>query len=218
MFEAHREKKAEKAYEAALARWTEQRAEYAALLEVATSFEGDETDEILLRNGERLFFEVTGASLVEERRGPGHYEGASSGLSIPVATIGGRSVRYRVGASRGHYVAGTPSPTAVDTGTVFLTNERVVFTGSSSTRECAFSKLIGVHHDDAEGTSSFAVSNRQKPMVVHYGPKVSAAFDFRTDLALAHYRGSVDDLVGHLRTELDGIDRARPTPPAPVGT
>lgn len=62
----------------------------------------------------------------EPRRNAGHYEGKSSGISIPVASIGGRSVRYRVGASRGHYVQGAPVPTPVDTGTVYITNKRVI--------------------------------------------------------------------------------------------
>ena len=51
MCEAHREQRAGKAYEAGLARRTREQAGYATLLELATSFEGDETDEILLTAG-----------------------------------------------------------------------------------------------------------------------------------------------------------------------
>ena len=39
---------------------------------------------------------------------------------------------------------GAPTPTAIDTGTVFITNKRVVFEGPRQTRECDFAKLIGV--------------------------------------------------------------------------
>jgi hypothetical protein len=70
-------------------------------------------------------------------------------------------VRYRVGASRGHYVRGAPAPTAIDTGTAFITNKRVIFEGSRQTRECNFTKLIGVQHDDAVGATTLSVSNRE---------------------------------------------------------
>jgi hypothetical protein len=105
----------------------------------------------MLTAGEAVFYKVTGCSLVEDRAGKGHYEGRSQGVSIPVGSIGGRSVRYRAGASKGHYVQGKPVSTAVDTGTVYITSRRVIFAGSRQTRECAFTKLVGFHHDDHAG-------------------------------------------------------------------
>jgi hypothetical protein len=126
----------------------------------------------MLKSGETLFCKVTNVSLVEERRGKGHYQGGSTGFSIPVGSVGGRSVRYRIGASRGHYVQGAPSPTAIDTGTMFVTNQRVVFRGTKQTRECAFAKLIGFQHS-VDGSTTFSVSNRQKPTTIHYGPSIS---------------------------------------------
>ncbi|MGA8922075.1 MAG: hypothetical protein WB682_02940, partial [Candidatus Dormiibacterota bacterium] len=162
-----------------------------------------------------LFYKVTGAALVEERRGPTQWRGGSHGVSFPIGSIGGRSIRYRVGATRGHIVQGTPSPTAIDSGTIFVTNQRVVFEGANQTRECLFAKLIGFQHDDAEGFTTFSVSNRQKPMIVHYGPQLSGAFDFRLDLALAHFRGTVADFVTQLQQGLAQLDAERPI--APVG-
>jgi hypothetical protein len=52
---------------------------------------------------------------------------------------------------------------------------------------------VGFQHDDAAGTTVFCVWNRQKPMTFFYGPEMSGWFDFRLDLALAHYR---DDVAG----------------------
>jgi hypothetical protein len=167
----------------------------------------------MLGAGEAVFYKVTGAALIEQRRGQGHYQGRSSGVSIPVGSIAGRSVRYRAGASRGHFVQGTPAPTAIDTGTVYITSKRVIFQGARQTRECAFAKLIGFRHD-AEGATAFSVSNRQKPTTIHYGPALSGAFDFRLDLALAHFRGTVGDLVGRLQAELAQLDAVRPAAPA----
>jgi hypothetical protein len=191
MLEGFRTRKAAKAY----SHWQQTRDGYAELLELAQGYNGSSCEEIMLGAGETVFYKVSGAALIEERRGQGHYQGKSAGVSIPVGSIAGRSVRYRVGASRGHFVQGAPSPTAIDTGTVFITSKRVIFQGARQTRECAFAKLIGFQHSDAEGSTTFSVSNRQKPTTIHYGPALSGAFDFRLDLALAHFRGTVGDLV-----------------------
>ncbi len=98
-----------------------------------------------------------------------------------IRRVGGRSVRYRVGASKGHYAQGASTPTAIDVGTVFITNQRVIFQGNKQTRECAFAKLIGFQHAD-DGSTTFSVSNRQKPTVIRYRSDLSASFDFRLDL------------------------------------
>ncbi len=214
MFEQHRAKRAAKEYNEALARWQAQRDGYAEMLQVAEEFGGSGSDELMLSSGERIFYKVTDAALVEERRAPGHWQGGSTGVSIPIGSLGGRTVRYRVGATRGHYVQGAPTPTAIDTGTIFITNKRVIFQGSKQTRECAFSKLIGFQHDDAAGTTTFSVSNRQKPTTVHYGSKLSGSFDFRLDLALAHFKGTVGDLINQLKQDIMQVDAARPAPPA----
>jgi hypothetical protein len=206
VFEQHREKKAARQLQEALGRWQAQREEYANLLLIAQTFHGTtDASELMLGAGESLFFAVTGASLIEERRGPGHYQGRSRGVSIPV----GLGVRYRTGVSRGHYVQGTPTPMAIDTGTVYITNKRVIFQGARQTRECAFAKLIGFHHY-SDGVTTFSVSNRQKPTTIHYGQSQSGSFDFRLDLALAHYKGTVSSLVQQLESELATIDARRP--------
>jgi len=210
VFEDHKAKKAAEAQQRAVTDWQARRDGYAHLLDVVQHFAGTTADSVMLADGEAVFLTVTGASLIEERRGPGTYTGHSQGISLPIAHVGGRTIRYRVGATRGHYVQGTPSPTAIDTGTVYLTNRRVIFQGGRQTRECAFAKLIGYQTDDAAGTTTFSVSNRQKPTTIHYGPELSDDFDFRLDLALAHFRGTVDDLVAGLEADLAAIDASRP--------
>jgi hypothetical protein len=214
VFEGHKSKKAAQEYQAALTHWQESRDEYAHLLELAREFAGSPSSEILLGSTELLFYAVSGAALVEQRH-EGHYSGRSAGISVPLGSIGGRPVRYRVGASRGHYVQTTSTPTAVDTGTVYVTNKRVIFVGAKQTRECGFAKLIGFHHEDQDGATTFSVSNRQKPTTIHYGPELSASFDFRLDLALAHYKGTVADLVAQLTDDLTRIDEERPAAPEP---
>jgi len=219
VFEDHKAKKAAKEHSDAMARWEAIRADQAELVTTAQSYRGSTADGLMLKSGEAVFYKVTNCSLVEERRGVGHYRGRSSGVSIPV----GFGVRYRTGASRGHYVQGSPTPTSIDVGTVFITNQRVIFRGNRQTRECAFAKLIGYEHSD-DGSTTFSVSNRQKPTVTFYGPQLSGHFEFRLDLALAHYRGDVNEFVGKLKEGLAEIDQQRPPelpqglPPAPAAT
>ena len=214
MFEKRKAEKAAKEQQETLANWTAQRDGYAHLLDVAQGFNGSATDEIMLKSGEALFYKVTGCALVEERRGQGHYQGHSTGVSIPIGSLGGRSVRYRVGANRGHFVAGSPVPTAIDTGTMFITNQRVVFAGVKQTRECLFAKTIGISHDDAAGETIISVSNRQKATVIHYGPEIAGDVDFRLELAIAHFRGTLDQLVAQMLGQLAAFDAERPGRPA----
>lgn len=223
MLEAHKAKlearQAEKAaadLAARVASWQAECDGYVHLLELARTYAGESSSQaLLLAPGEAAFATVTGASLIEERRGAGHWQGGSAGVSVPIGHVGGRSVRYRVGATRGHYVQGTPSPTAIDKGTVVVTDRRVVFQGSGQTRECPFDKLVGIQHDDAAGSSTFSTSNRARPVTVHYGPALAGWFDFRVDLALAHYRGQVAALVTRLQQELTALQASRPGPGAP---
>ena len=134
MFDKHREHKAEEAAQDAAAAWQQQRDGYALMVTLAQTFNGVSATDLVLGPSEAVFYKVTGAALVETRRGAGTYEGHSSGFSIPVGSIGGHSVHYRVGVNKGHYVAGAPVATAIDTGTVHITNRRVVFQGANQTR------------------------------------------------------------------------------------
>ena len=213
MFDKHRAKVAAEAYAKALGEWQGQRDGMAELIQTAETFEGVASNDVMLRDSERLFLTVAGAALVGERRLPGQWKGKSQGFSIPVGSIGGRSIRYRTGTSRGHLVQGAVVPAAVDTGTVFVTNQRVIFQGKKQTRECLFPKLIGFEHD-ADGSTTFSVSNRQKPTTIHYGPAAAPTFDFRFDLALAHFRSEVPALVQTLQGYLAQIDATRPVAPA----
>jgi hypothetical protein len=213
MFEKHREQKAIEAYQQHLASWQQARDGTEHALELVQSYTGDtQSDQLILQSGERLIGTVTGVSLVEDRRGPGQWQGRSSGWSIPVASLGGHALRYHLGQSRGHYVQGGPVPTAIDTGTLFITDHRTVFQGTRQTRECAFAKLLGVQYED-DGSVIFSVSNRQKATVIHYGPQIAGWVHFRLELALARFRGTVPELVAQLRQQLAQLDQARPSAP-----
>jgi hypothetical protein len=73
------------------------------------------------------------------------FRAGSQGLSIPI----GGGVRYRVGQTRGHVVTiGTHWATA-DTGTLTLTDDRIVYHGARKTLEFPFKKLatLNVYSD-----------------------------------------------------------------------
>jgi hypothetical protein len=204
--------KSQRRFDAELAGWQSQRDAIAEELDLAEHFTGDSnSNQLILQRGEALFGFVTGASLVEDRSTGGRWEGRSGGFSFPIGSIGGRSIRYRTGRTRGHYVQGTPVPTAIDVGTLFITNKRTIFQGQKQTRECRFDKLVGVQHSP-DGSTVFNVSNRQKATVISYGPELTGWVAFRLGLALAHYQGTVPAIVEQLRGELAELDRGRPAP------
>jgi Protein of unknown function (DUF2510) len=202
------------AQEQAAAAWQEQHDAYQHVLELARDFNGEQSSDVVLKKDEALFGKLDGASLIEDRAGKGEWQGRSQGVSIPVGSLGGRSVRYRVGASRGHYVQGAPVATAIDTGTIFITNRRVIFRGHKQNRECVFDKLISCEHLDS-GESVFAVSNRQKNTVLHYGPGLNDWFRIRYEVAFADYQGTRDKLVADVEAHLAQLDRSQPAP-API--
>jgi hypothetical protein len=111
-----------------------------------------------------------------------------------------------------HRFENAPVPTAIDTGTLFVTNQRVVFQGGRQIRECRFDKMVAIHHTP-DGTTVFSVSNRQKPTTVAYGTEIAGWFEFRLELALAHYRNDVPTLFAQLREHLAAVDAEKPSPP-----
>lgn len=126
MFNAHREKKEAVELQSALEAWGEQVHELQYLLEIAQGQRRPSYDNLILKPGETGVFRVTGVGLIEERKGAGHWQGTSQGISFPIGKVAGRPVRYRVGETRGHYVSGPPVPTPVDQGVMTITTQRIV--------------------------------------------------------------------------------------------
>ena len=209
----HQAKVAVHDYPKRLAAWQAERDAEQALIDAATSPAAGNV-EIVLHQGESCVGVLGNCGLVEERRGAGHYVGGSQGISVPIAKIGGRTVRYYVGAQRGHFDQGPMAQSVVATGTLYITNQRILFTGPTQTRECAFAKVVAVNRDDQTGTLTMAVSNRQKPTVVTYGPSVAGWVGFAVDLALARWRGDDATFIANLKSTLAAIDARKPQDPS----
>src|ERR1700682_5764264 len=142
LLERHAAKKRQSEHAQALSLWQQEDSELRAMLDEARSQGVRAGLGLALKKGESAFQVLEGSALIEPRRLPGHWEGRSQGFSFKVA----KGVRYRVGTSKGHYVQGDEVPTPIDTGTLTITDQRVVFQGTKATREWAFSKLLGVQH------------------------------------------------------------------------
>lgn len=69
---------------------------------------------LMLKPGELLLGLISNVGLIKLRRDAGHWQGASHGFSIPIGSIKGRSLRYRIGDTHGHFVRRDSHPSAVD--------------------------------------------------------------------------------------------------------
>ena len=199
----------------ALEQWEREAAELIAARDAAAVFVGRGAGEVpasnlTLKRGERLFLTVGKASLVEHRRGAGHWASGYSGFSVRLT----RGLRWNVGASRGHYVPGPESPTVVDVGEVTITDRRVVFQGAKKSREWAFSKLLGYQHLDEAPISLLHVSNRQNVSGIGYDAATAGMFQLRLAIAVADATGTRDRLVGELQRELEEHWATRPMAPS----
>ena len=211
MFDKHKAKKADEQYKSELEAWQSEHDELSSAFSAAQTRQGSPSSDIVLKRGEAAFATVSNAGLVEDRRGAGHYTGGSSGFSIPVGSVGGRSVRYRVGASRGHYVQGSLHPEAVDKGKLVITNQRVVFVGTKKSIESQFAKLISANVDS--GDLYLSVSNRQKVTRIHYGASLDGWMLLRLTLAMSICRGDSNQLATQLQAQLSELEAKRPQPP-----
>ncbi len=181
----HKAKVAAKQAAQELQGWQEQDDILAKLKEVADTLAAGSNAQdapMMTKPGELVVMAGPGR-LHEVHATAGHYSGASQGVSIPI----GMGVRYRVGATRGTFQPGPQVDSATDSGQVFLTTQRVVFTGAQKTREWDFSKWVSAECDSGEHVFVFHVSNQAKVSGVVLdgsGP----AFNRLLDLALTVYK------------------------------
>jgi hypothetical protein len=210
VFEKLKARKAERAAEAAAQRAEAERAQGQHVLDlydwsisraksIADGSFVDVDSGVVLKKGERAIYTLDGVGLVESRRGPGHWQGRSQGVSVRVP--GTKSMRYRVGANQGTYVQGDEKPTLIDTGTVTVTTARAVFVGSKQTREWAWAKVVAVQ-DDEPGWLGIAVSNRQKVSGVSSPTaEVRLPLQLAVDMSIAAQNDSADRYVADLERQ-----------------
>ena len=189
--------------------WRSEQAELEAQLELVSSYQGEPARGVLMQAGESAFAQIGRCALLGDIKERGHFVAGSQGLSIPIGSIGGRTVRYRVGSTRGHYEPGAVHVGGVDEGQLVITDQRILFLGAKKTIECKLAKVVSAEVDD-EGTITVAVSNRQAPMAVNVGSGTADWLRLRLDLAIARFQGQGDALVAALRQQLEQHQAQRP--------
>jgi hypothetical protein len=214
MFEKHKQHKAQVAAERtaqAAERAAQEAARAATQIDALLGWCIDRTRELIeqpssgpsvslpLKAGERAVYELTGAQLVEPRRGSGHWQSGTQGVSVRIP--GTRTARYRVGSTRGHYVQGEEKPTVIDTGTLTITTKRAVFLGSKQSREWQWTKLTGIHDEPGVAWTSIGVSNRQKVSGIAYPTERATEVRFYLELAAAAANGTTAQMLAELQDE-----------------
>jgi hypothetical protein len=215
LFRRHRNLQAPGPQPDALTDWEAVDAHLAQLIGEARTFRGDGGTDcpVTLHAGERAYYIARDAQLIEPRSAGGHWEGRYQGVSFHVP--GTRSMRYRIGGSKGRYVRAPDQPTAIDTGTAVVTDGRVVFIGPRQTREWDWTKVIAVEHEPDKAWTAINVENRQKVSGIAYTVAEAPEIRFRMDLAQAVAAGTVDQLVAELEADRAAHAQQRPGP-APV--
>jgi hypothetical protein len=99
------------------------------------------------------------------------WQAGSVGISVP---LGERGIRVRVGGTRGRNVVVGTELQVADTGVLWITSRRAIFTGARKTVEMQFVKLANL--TVFENGVQFHVTNRQTPSLftVRNGEVVAA--------------------------------------------
>jgi hypothetical protein len=196
-------------YQQAFVAWQADASELASMVEAARSFAGSSSTSVVLKKGEATLYELPVVSLVEVQRAPGHYTSGYSGFSFRVA----KGIQYNIGGSRGTFVQGPEQHKITDEGPATITNMRVVFQGGRNSREWAYSKMLGVQHDDSRPFTLMHVSNRQKVSGLLYDARVSTYFRFYLSLGVARFQQATEPFVQSLLAEQAQHEAMKPTPP-----
>ncbi|NNN22699.1 MAG: hypothetical protein HKL80_11950, partial [Acidimicrobiales bacterium] len=207
------EKHHEKVYETQLAAWQRETYELEELIEKARANQPLDPSSVdtsmVAKRGEHIYFVLKYTDLVEVRQQRGHYQGGYTGFSFHVA----KNVNYRVGGMRGHYVPGPELPTEIDSGSLAITDKRIVFQGSSTTKEWNFDKLIGYEHEAGAPLTWIHVSNRQKTSGIKYAPVLITTVHFEIARAVAIHGNDLAGFIDHLEKELTQQMQEKPQSP-----
>jgi len=196
-----------------LAAWTTHHQNLVNLIAYAKTLGSGDGLNIVLHVNERVAGYITGTGLVEDRVTGGHYVGGSRGISVPLGSIGGHTVRTYVGSSSGHYVKGVPTPTAIDTGTFYITNQRLVFVGAKKTIDMPLDKVVSLQRSDSSPVLVVSLSNHVKNIELSYGSAVAPKANLWLSMALAHHQGHPEIVVHQLEAELAALDAQKPVAP-----
>lgn len=199
--------KLNKTYPARRTEWQVKVSQMESVIQIARDARPDTTTtDIVLKAGEQHWLTMTGG-LVDEVAATRTWVSGSRGVSVPIGKIGGSSIRYYAGSSKGHSVQAPPHDAIIDSGRIVITDQRVVFVGMKQTRECRFSRMVSYDHAGV-GNTVISVSNRQKPTRLHYDD--SNIFQIYFEFAIAAFKGETPDVVEQLQGAIDTLRQQEP--------
>ncbi len=115
---------------------------------------------IVTQKNEKVYW-VEPSILAEEKVVRRRYEGGSHGVSLRIM----KGVSYRVGASKGHFVADTDI-VAVSTGEFIITNKRTIFRGDGKSFAFKLDKILDIQL--FTNAIYLAEANKAKPRMVRF--------------------------------------------------
>ena len=188
-----------------------QRAQIQAQLDIArnpaAAYNEAEGCPIARKRGEEVIGIIPTTALYEVTAGKVEYRGGSQGVSIRVA----RGLTYRTGGHKGTIYRAPERPRLKDTGGTFvITNQRGVYVGTNQTRVFEWSKIVALSeaNTDTGTVLLMPVENRVKTSGVFVGDSYKQ-ITARCEIGIALYRGTIDDLIAELQTDLAQLG---PTP------
>lgn len=166
-----------------------------------TSFVSDSDEQVIMQ--------VTGATLVETKRLPSTFSGTSSGATIRLT----KRVSVRSSNFGGQSRPGAEIPTIVDIGQFVITTKRAVFIGPKQTREFEYSKLLSVSIQRIGKDASILylpVSNRKGVSGIGAAEPYLKQIKARLDVGISLKRGSKEQMIGKLKSEIDLLRKSPP--------
>ena len=201
-------KKAKKLYEKELAEYNYESDLLSRALEIFNdASKGEEpSDQGLVQKAGELVLWTGSAVYHEAGRTPSKYVGGSTGFSVPVVA----GIRVRVGSFRGHMVPGEEMQLDKDQGLVKLTNQRLIFSGSITTTEWAFSKLLSAVRTEDGNDFLLGVSNRKKTSGLRFSKVDGPYFARLFAMALFCYEEGLAATIKTIKDEIKALESNKP--------
>lgn len=142
----------------------------------------------LVMSSDETYIATIPTQLIESRSNGSSYVGGSQGVSFRIM----KGVSYRVGATRGHLEKNPDTLQVVDEGKATFTSKRIVFAGTSATREWQLAKMVNADPGPNGIQIMISVSNRQKPSGLQAVNDTDITPGMLTAIAVDYLSGGVD--------------------------
>ncbi len=165
---------------------------------------GTETDDtVILNDGERLLGKIDGAALIEPTVGPSHTSSNWGGVSYRLT----RSTTVRAGHGESTHYPGDQTPREADTGTAYVTTDRIGFLGQVKSTTWTLDRLLSEPRIE-NGWIPLHVANRTKTSGLWM--RNMPEFLTRIEWARAIAEGAMEDVLHGIEEQLDVLNKSEP--------